>query len=89
MSYGYHRSEVIGAVGSIGLIWVLKQTNLQVLTVLLLYEATHRIINKEVVEDPYIMLITAAFGLFCNLVMAKVLHSSPTGDVHNHGNLFH
>ena len=35
------------------------------------------------------MVITAAFGLFCNLIMAKVLHTSPTGDDNNHGNLFH
>jgi zinc transporter 2 len=61
----------------------------------LLYEATHRIIGKEMVEDPLIMVITAAFGLFCNIVMAKVLHSTPGGDHddghgHSHGgNLFH
>lgn len=45
------------------------------------------------VEDPLIMVITAAFGLFCNIVMAKVLHSTPGGeDEHGHshgGNLFH
>lgn len=35
------------------------------------------------------MVITAGFGLFCNLVMAKVLHSSPSGGGHGHGNLFH
>ena len=39
LSYGYHRAEVIGALGSIFLIWAL--------TILLLYEATHRIIKKE------------------------------------------
>lgn len=58
------------------------------LTILLIYEATERIINKVPVKDPLIMVITAAFGLFCNLVMAKVLHTSPTGD-DNHRNLFH
>ena len=35
------------------------------------------------------MVITAAFGLFCNLVMAKVLHSSPSGGHDHGGNLFH
>lgn len=39
LSYGYHRAEVIGALASIVLIWGL--------TILLLYEATHRIIEKE------------------------------------------
>jgi len=37
LSYGYHRSEVIGAIGSIVLIWII--------TAFLLYEATIRIIN--------------------------------------------
>lgn len=54
-------------MGSITLIWIL--------TIYLVYEATHRIINKEPVGDPLVMLITAAFGLICNIVMAKVLHS--------------
>ena len=41
LSYGYHRAEVIGALGSIVLIWGL--------TIILLYEATDRIINKYMV----------------------------------------
>ncbi|CAD8205443.1 unnamed protein product [Paramecium octaurelia] len=80
MSFGYHRAEVIGALGSIILIWGL--------TILLFYEATVRVIEEAIVTDPLIMLITAGFGLFCNLVMAKVLHSSPTGG-HDHGNIMH
>jgi len=74
LSYGYHRAEVIGALGSIVLIWGL--------TIVLLYEATMRIINKSVVTEPLFMLITAVFGLVCNLCMAKVLHSAPG---HSHG----
>ncbi|KAL4445153.1 hypothetical protein ABPG74_021966 [Tetrahymena malaccensis] len=74
LSFGYHRSEVIGALISIILIWVV--------TVILLYEATVRIINKEPVEQPVYMLATAVFGLICNLIMAKVLHSGPG---HHHG----
>lgn len=83
LGYGYQRAEVIGALGSIMLIWVI--------TVYLVYEATVRIVNREPVQDPLIMLITACFGLFCNLVMAKVLHSRPTighsccGHNHSHG----
>ena len=72
MSFGYHRAEVIGALGSIILIWGL--------TMLLFYEATMRIIDKSIVKDPLIMVITAGFGLFCNIVMAKVLHSAPGGN---------
>lgn len=80
MSFGYHRAEVIGALASIILIWGL--------TILLLYEATDRVINKVIVTDPLIMLITAGFGLVCNLLMAKILHSSPTGG-DDHGNIMH
>ncbi|KAL4497075.1 hypothetical protein ABPG72_002231 [Tetrahymena utriculariae] len=74
LSFGYHRSEVIGALISIILIWVV--------TIILLYEATIRIVNKEPVEQPVYMLGTAVFGLICNLIMAKVLHSGPG---HHHG----
>jgi Co/Zn/Cd efflux system component len=69
MSFGYHRAEVIGAMASIVLIWGL--------TVVLAYEATMRVIQKTIVDNPLIMLATAGFGLFCNLVMAKILHSGP------------
>lgn len=69
MSFGYHRAEVIGAMASIVLIWGL--------TVVLVYEATMRIVQRTIVDNPLIMLATAGFGLFCNLVMAKILHSGP------------
>ena len=59
-------------MGSIVIIWFL--------TIILVYEATVRIVNKMKVDDPLIMLITAAFGLFCNLVMAKMLHGGPAHD---------
>jgi len=36
------------------------------------------------VENPLIMVITAAGGLVCNFAMAKVLHSGP-GHKHAHG----
>lgn len=81
LSYGYHRAEVIGALGSIVLIWGL--------TIVLLYEATNRIMNKSRVNDPFFMLLTAIFGLVCNIGMAKVLHSAPghshAGHDHGHG----
>jgi zinc transporter 2 len=89
LSYGYHRSEVIGALASIFIIWAL--------TVVLLFEATTRIIDRTPVENPAIMLITATAGLVFNIVMAKILHSAPGhshhgcdhghshGDEHAHG----
>ena len=74
LSYGYHRAEVIGALASVIIIWGL--------TIWLVYEAIDRIINQNFTIDKYFMLGTACFGLLCNLVMGKILHS---GHGHGHG----
>lgn len=74
MSYGFHRSEVIGALCSVMLIWGM--------TVWLFGEAIHRLIYKPVVNAK-IMFIIAVVGLGFNLIMAKLLHS--TGHSHSHG----
>lgn len=71
-TFGYHRAEVIGALVSVILIWIL--------TGFLLQEAYFRIISPPEVNAP-IMLLTSIFGLICNLIMIKVLHSG-----HGHGN---
>ena len=60
-SYGYHRADVIGAIGSILIIWALL--------VWLISEAIHRIkIIDEVEIDGGIMLITSILGLGCNIL---------------------
>jgi len=63
-SYGYHRADVIGALGSILIIWGLL--------VWLLVEAAHRVLHPQEI-DGTLMLITAIFGLFCNLTNLFVL----------------
>mgnify|MGYP000863080843 CR=1 FL=1 len=75
ISFGFHRMEVIGALANLFIIWCV--------TVFLLYEATLRIINKEFVEDPKVMLIVAGGGLVINIIMYFVLHTGPGG--HSHG----
>lgn len=74
LSFGYHRAEIIGAVMSVLLIWVL--------TGLLVYQAIYRFINPEPV-DGKIMFITAAAGLACNLIMMAALGAHGHG--HSHG----
>lgn len=64
------RAEIIGALSSVILIWGL--------TLWLIYEAILRVINKPDV-DGKIMLITAVFGLCCNLIMMNMLHERPEG----------
>lgn len=66
MTYGFHRAEVLGALASIVLIWGLL--------IWLVIEAIDRIISKSKV-DGEIMLITACFGLGCNIVNIFTLHS--------------
>lgn len=65
MSYGYHRADVLGALGSIFLIWGLL--------IWLLVEAIDRIQNPEEI-DGEVMLITACIGLACNILNLIVLH---------------
>lgn len=72
LSFGYHRSEIIGTLVSVIFIWGL--------TIWLLYEATLRIINPQpVIGD--IMFVVAVLGLCFNLIQMKILHS---GDGHYH-----
>lgn len=66
MTFGYHRMELLGALGNLFIIWALA--------IFLIYEATMRIINKEFVKEPKVMLIVAAIGLPINIVMYFVLH---------------
>jgi cation diffusion facilitator family transporter len=57
--YGYHRSEVLGALMSIFLIWGLL--------VWLNYEAVNRLITPPEDINADIMLITACIGFLCNV----------------------
>ena len=80
LSYGYHRSEVIGALCSVAIIWGL--------TIWLLYEAIVNRLFNPVEINGLVMMITAAIGLVINLCMMKVLHSTPGGHAgcsHSHG----
>ena len=76
-SYGYHRTEVLGALASVSLIWAL--------TLVLIYEAVLRVITPQEV-DGLIMLITAGCGLMINIVLTKVLHQHHG---HSHGHDHH
>ena len=74
-TYGYHRADVIGALGSILIIWGLL--------VWLLSEAVKRLMNPQEINGE-IMLITAIFGLGCNIMNLLILncccnHKDSTG----------
>lgn len=67
LSYGYHRSEIIGSLVSILIIWIL--------TAWLLSEAYERLFNPHYINTK-IMMSIAACGLLFNIIMAKVLMSN-------------
>lgn len=60
-TYGYHRADIVGAVGSILIIWILL--------LWLCNEAVYRIKHLDEVEiDARIMLVTSILGLGCNIL---------------------
>jgi cation diffusion facilitator family transporter len=67
LTYGYHRAEIIGALVSILIIWIL--------TGWLLSEAIDRLYNPHYIKAN-LMMIIAGCGLLFNLIMAKVLMSN-------------
>ena len=64
LTYGYHRAEVVGALASVLIIWVL--------TVWLVTEAIGRLIQPSEINAG-IMLSISILGLVFNLIMAKIL----------------
>ncbi|CAB4064161.1 SLC30A2 [Lepeophtheirus salmonis] len=73
MNFGWHRAEVIGAIISVLMIWVV--------TGILVYMAINRVINQEFELDVKIMLLTSGIGVLFNLVMGCTLHQHS----HSHG----
>lgn len=78
MLFGWHRAEVIGAITSVLMIWVV--------TGILVFMAVQRVINQTYEIETDIMLITSGVGVLVNLVMGFTLHQhghSHSGN-HNH-----
>lgn len=75
-SYGFFRIEILGALVSIQLIWLLAG--------ILVYEAIERILAGTHHVDGFLMFVVAAFGLLVNIIMALLL-----GHDHGHGHNDH
>ncbi|CAG2120629.1 unnamed protein product, partial [Medioppia subpectinata] len=65
MSFGYHRAEVLGAVTSILMIWIL--------TGVLVYLAIERVRTNDFEIDSNTMLIVSGVGVVMNIVMGITL----------------
>ncbi len=74
-TYGFERCEIIGALVSILLIYLL--------TGILISEAVGRIYNPEPIDAP-IMMITSGFGLLANILMLFALGGHHHGPTHSH-----
>ncbi|GMT17368.1 hypothetical protein PFISCL1PPCAC_8665, partial [Pristionchus fissidentatus] len=79
LSFGYYRAEIIGALISIIILWVL--------TTVLVLLAIERIVANKYDVDPNTMLITAGCGVLFNILMAAVLMFGSGGHGHSHGGL--
>uniref|UniRef100_A0A0A9G4C8 Metal tolerance protein 1 n=1 Tax=Arundo donax TaxID=35708 RepID=A0A0A9G4C8_ARUDO len=77
-SYGFFRIEILGALLSIQLIWLLAG--------ILVYEAIVRLINDSGEVQGSLMFAVSAFGLLVNIIMAVLLgHDHGHGHGHDHG----
>ncbi|XP_078506220.1 putative proton-coupled zinc antiporter SLC30A3 isoform X1 [Lissotriton helveticus] len=77
MNFGWHRSEILGALASVLSIWIV--------TGVLVYLATVRIINNDFEIDGHVMLITSGCAVGVNFIMAYILHQSTAFHGHSHG----
>jgi cation diffusion facilitator family transporter len=81
LSFGWEKAQPLGALINVAIIYVV--------TAELFIEATRRMVHQDIVEEPKYMLMTSIFGLGCNLIIMKILHSDPHGGhagcSHSHG----
>lgn len=75
MPFGWYRAEVIGALTSVLMIWVVVGV--------LVYLAVERCLQPDFEIDPVVMLITSGIGVIVNLLMGCTLHQH--GHTHGHG----
>ncbi|KAM1585206.1 hypothetical protein ACFXTI_038593 [Malus domestica] len=79
-SYGFFRIEILGALVSIQMIWLLAG--------ILVYEAIARLIHDTGEVQGFLMFVVSAFGLVVNIAMALLLghdHGHDHGHGHGHG----
>lgn len=70
LTFGWHRAEILGTLGSI--------VFLLTLTIWLVFEAMDRVIEKPEVKG-FEMIITAVGGLIFNLIQMHILHQGEGG----------
>jgi cobalt-zinc-cadmium efflux system protein len=79
-TYGYHRAEILAAL--------LNGVTLVVVSLGILYEAYHRLLNPQEVKSGWMLLI-ASMGLAVNLASAYFLHGSQSASLNVRGAFLH
>ncbi|XP_055041542.2 zinc transporter 2 isoform X2 [Misgurnus anguillicaudatus] len=79
MNFGWHRSEILGALVSVMSIWIV--------TGVLVYLAIERIVKNDYEIEGSVMLLTSGCAVVVNIIMAYILHHSTT--FHGHGSGYH
>ncbi|XP_068223401.1 proton-coupled zinc antiporter SLC30A2-like isoform X3 [Palaemon carinicauda] len=77
MNFGYHRAEVLGAVVSVLMIWLI--------TGILVYAAVERVTSMDFEVESDVMIIVSALGVVINIILGVVLHTGSGGHGHSHG----
>nr|XP_046228748.1 zinc transporter 2 [Scatophagus argus] len=77
MNFGWHRSEILGALISVISIWIV--------TGALVYLAIERIVRNDYEIDGHVMLVTSGCAVIVNIIMACILHHSTTFHAHGSG----
>lgn len=73
----HHLSEVLGAVVSVLIIWVI--------TGVLVYAAIQRVISMDFTVEADTMIIVAGLGVVMNIILGVALHTGHGGHGHSHG----
>ncbi|NXT43130.1 ZNT8 protein, partial [Pelecanoides urinatrix] len=75
LTFGWHRAEILGALMSMIIIWMV--------TGVLTYLASMRLLHPGYDIDATVMLITSACAVLANILLSLILHQ--TGHGHSHG----
>uniref|UniRef100_A0A8C8E9M0 Proton-coupled zinc antiporter SLC30A8 n=1 Tax=Otus sunia TaxID=257818 RepID=A0A8C8E9M0_9STRI len=75
LTFGWHRAEILGALMSMIIVWMV--------TGLLTYLASVRLLHPNYDIDATVMLITSACAVLANILLSLILHQ--TGHGHSHG----
>ncbi|KAM6088279.1 PREDICTED: zinc transporter 8 [Chlamydotis macqueenii] len=75
LTFGWHRAEILGALMSMIIIWMV--------TGVLTYLASMRLLHPDYNIDATVMLITSACAVLANILLSLILHQTSHG--HSHG----